>query len=426
MCIVGKNGAGKTTLIRAIKNFKSADTFSTTASPYIFSSDSQIIYSVNDVTYDFRYNSELQMIDSKKLIDKDIKDKIYVELPIPHGERFNHFQKLGDIDSALRRSISFEEYVKPEKLIAFLSKVYGSNRFDNLKEITVKGAKYYFILKSDDYYIREDYLSSGEYFIINLFKMIRLKCKLIVIDEIDISLDASAQVNLISELRGFCASDKVNIVFTTHSLALMKTLSDVELNYMENNEGVVTLQNRSYNYVKSILFGFRGWDKYILTEDEVLDDYLTYLIAHDNAPIFFKYKVIYVAGGTNVVSLMNRNVETQFFSSADNVISVLDGDQNKDEARLQYCKNNEMIFFIPFQSIEKQLLLHYRNEGRDGLPEVIYNSVGSESKVGKRLYKSLVSEMSKTKVFSFINDRNKGKVKKFREQLMVFLNAKNS
>ena len=90
--------------------------------------------------------------------------------------------------------------------------------------------------------------------------MIQRKCKLIVIDEIDISLDASAQVNLIKQLRQFCNDYEVNIIFTTHSLALMKTLADSELYYMESNDAVISFRNVSYNYIKSELFCFVGWD----------------------------------------------------------------------------------------------------------------------------------------------------------------------
>ncbi len=292
MCIIGKNGVGKTTLIRAIKNFISTDTFNKTASPNIFNDDSQIIYTVNAKKYDFQYNSKLKVIDTKDIIDSQIKNEISVELPLPHGERFSHFQRLGNIDEELRKQISLQEYKKPEELIDFLSTVYNSDRFNNLKEIYVKGNKYYFILKIDDYYIREDYLSSGEYFVISLYKMIQQRCKLIVIDEIDISLDASAQVNLIKELRKFCNEYNVNIVFTTHSLALMKTLLSPELHYMDSNESCVALANISYNYVKSLLFGFQGWDKYILTEDEMLEKYLIYILTHDNRSIFSKYKIM--------------------------------------------------------------------------------------------------------------------------------------
>src|SRR3989304_5559164 len=190
---------------------------------------------------------------------------------------------------------------------------------------------------------------------ITLYKLIQHRCKIIVIDEIDISLDASAQVNLLRELRQFCNEYEVNIIFTTHSLALMKTLYDYELFYMDSINSEVSIDNKSYNYVKSILFGFKGWDKYILTEDQILEQYLLYLLSENNESYFFKYKIIYIGGGTNVIDLMNRNNKDQFFSLPKNVISVLDGDQRNEE----YCKNNNRILFTPFQSVEKQLKEYY-------------------------------------------------------------------
>ena len=232
--------------------------------PLLKSKETVIRYIIDGVTYTSQYNPKLQVIDTKSIINEKIKRNIYVELPIPHGERFNHFQRLSEIDEELRKSISLKEYSEPDDLIEFLSKIYNSSRFENLKEIKIKGKRYYFILKEDGFYIREDYLSSGEHFIINLYKIIMRRCKLIVIDEIDISLDASAQVNLIAELHGFCKQYGINIVFTTHSLALMKTLEDSELYYMENNNAEVSLTNVLYNYIRSELFCFqRRWDKYI-------------------------------------------------------------------------------------------------------------------------------------------------------------------
>ena len=154
MCIVGKNSVGKTTLIRAIKNLTSANTFAKTASPYIFKDNSNIRYIIDGAIYNFHYNPKLQVIDTKSIINEKIKQNIYAELPIPHGERFNHFQRLSEIDEELRKCISLKEYSKPDDLIEFLSKIYKSDRFENLKEIKIKGKRYYFLLKEDDFYIR--------------------------------------------------------------------------------------------------------------------------------------------------------------------------------------------------------------------------------------------------------------------------------
>ncbi|MGJ0486142.1 MAG: ATP-dependent nuclease [Methylomicrobium sp.] len=424
MCIVGKNSAGKTTLIRAIKNLTSANTFAKTASPYIFKDTSSIRYIIDGAVHNFQYNPKLQVIDTKSIISEKIKRNIYVELPIHHGERFNHFQRLSEIDEELRKGISLKEYFTPDDLIEFLSRIYKSDRFENLKEIKIKGKNYYFFLKEDGFYIREDYLSSGEHFIINLYKIIKRKCKLIVIDEIDISLDASAQVNLIAELRCYCEQNGVNIVFTTHSLALMKTLKDSELFYMENNNAEVSLKEVPYNYIRSELFCFQGrWDKYVLVEDDVLEQYLSHLINQIEIPPFFTYKIIYIGGASNVINLMKRNEMTHFFSSPENVISILDGDKKEE------CKNNKNVFFIPFDSVEKQLSKHYRKTDRDGLPEVTETYQGNKEKERiKRLYEDFTYQgyqhsavMTNTQIFDFINERNQNEVEQFKKVLISFL-----
>lgn len=427
MCIVGKNSVGKTTLIRAIKNLTSTDTFAKTASPYIFGTDSCVSYEIDGITYDFLYDRTLNTIDTKKIISEKIKKNIHVELPIPHGERFEFFQKLSKIDGDLKTFISLGKYSRPDDLIDFLFKIYKSNRFENLKEIRIKRKPYYFILKEDGFYIREDYLSSGEHFVINLYKIITQKCKLIVIDEIDISLDASAQVNLISELRKFCKSYEVNIVFTTHSLPLIKTLEHTELFYMENNNDDISIKNVSYNHIRSELFYFYGrWDKYILVEDEMLEQYLSYLISSSDTLLFYTYKIIYIGGSGNVVDLMERNKTDNFFSSPENVISILDGDKKTE------IKSKENVFCIPFESIEKQLFEHYNKPNRNGLPEVreTYKGQTHGDRI-KRLYEDFIrvpygskAIMTNTQIFDFLNQKKKNEVNEFRMLLMNFLNKK--
>lgn len=418
MCIVGKNGVGKTTLFRAINNLRSTDTFLKTASPNIINENSKIEYYLDDIRYEFIYNSKIRALDTKELIPIEIKSNIYVELSIPHGARFSHFQRLYEIDSSMRKKISIKDYVSPIELIIYLSKIYNSNRFEYLKEVTIKNNKYYFILKENDFYIREDYLSSGEYFVINLYKMIQAKQKLIVIDEIDISLDTSAQRNLIKELRNYCNEYKVNIVFSTHSLALIKTLENLELFYLEDNGTNITLENKSYNYIKSILFGFEGWDKYILTEDEVLNHYIEFLLAKEN-PMHYRYKIIYIGGGPNVVSLMKRNESELFFSKPENVICILDGDQKGKT----YCAGRQ-IEFIPFQSIEKELLAFYEKNLNDGLPIIILNpNIKKYSDKAKALYNTLLMQNFLTKefIFSYLNNKKPNEVNDIILKLKAFL-----
>ncbi|KPZ54022.1 DNA replication and repair protein RecF [Pseudoalteromonas sp. P1-13-1a] len=429
-CITGKNGTGKTTLIRAIKNLAINNTFQETAAPYIFNTESSISYQIEGFDQiDFIYNRFLKIIDSNQHIPDEIRSMISVELPIPHGERFNHFSRLADIDEELRASISLGTYTRPNELIDFLTKVYCDERFENLKQAIIKKNTYYFILKDEKerFYIREDYFSSGEYFVINLYKQMQQRTKLIVIDEIDISLDASAQVNLVSLLRNYCKQYKINIVFTTHSLALMKTLEKGELYYMEKtsykSNNLVSLTPRSYNFVKTIMYGFIGFDRYILTEDECLEDYMKFLISSDAQHIFYKLQIVYVAGGSQVVDLMGRNVADKFLSEPENVISVLDGDQ-KDQ---RYIKNKSNIMFLPFSNIEKVIYeLYESNDER--IPRVSSIEGGTPTKRAKNLFWKLTKIhageqlMSKKAIYALLQELNPEGVNEFKQYLIDFVN----
>lgn len=412
-CIVGKNGVGKSTLVRAIRNLSSSDTFQRTASPLIFRPDSRINYNVDAVDFDFGFNSKLKTIDSKNIVPDAIKNNIHVELPIPHGERFTHFQSLGGIDKDLRRNILLENFDIPSELIGLLSEVYATDRFTALRVTTIRNRDYYFLSLDNNYYVREDYLSSGEYFLINLFKVIQSRCKLIVIDEIDISLDSSSQVKLIGILRAFCEKYEVNLVFTTHSLALMETLDAKELYYLEKAENGEQLKNISFNYIKSLLFGFRGFDRYILTEDHVLQKYLESLLSRVSSEIFYTFKIIYVGGGANVVDLMKRNTADEFLAKSDHVVCFLDGDQ-KDKT---YCQNIDGLIFSAFSDIEIYFFERFEN----GLIEIKTDKNFTNP---KKFYEHVIcsKQMTESAIFEHINDSKADEVSQVLEKLLEFLN----
>ncbi|GCF88433.1 MULTISPECIES: AAA family ATPase [unclassified Shewanella] len=427
ICIAGKNSVGKTTLVRAIRNLSINNTFQETAAPYIFNRDSSITYSFDDGREPivFSYSKFVNSIDTKQNIPSDIRGLITVELPIPHGERFNHFQRLAGMDEQLRARISVGDYNTPNDLIIFLNSIYGGNRFDSLKEILIGRELYYFIIKDDEqrYYIREDYLSSGEYFLINLYKQFRKRTKLIVVDEIDISLDASAQVKLVEMLRKYCQRYQVNILFTTHSLALIKTLLEEELYYAEAEELEVKIFQRSYNYIKSIMYGFKGWDRYILTEDECLQDYIEYLVSNETC--FYKFQVIYIGGATQVIDLKNRNIEMNCFGEQQHVLAVLDGDQ----VGKGYLSDIDNVVFLPFDNIEMEIFRAYNESPEFPFLKPIEFHGGSDSKRAKSLFKMLLRTQYNGRnitfgdIYSYLETRSEDGVRLFKNELLTFLNV---
>ncbi|SEI58592.1 AAA domain-containing protein, putative AbiEii toxin, Type IV TA system [Achromobacter sp. NFACC18-2] len=275
---------------------------------------------------------------------------------MPHGMRFNYFKSASEADLDIRKAIALGNHDYPKELISFLEAVYGSTRYSGMVAVDVKGKTYYAIVRDDGTYIREDYLSSGEYFLINLYRTIKGRARLIAIDEIDISLDSAAQANLADWLRAFCHRYECKILFTTHSLALMRKLEANELFYVEENEGVTSIVPTSFSYAKARLFGFSGWDRYILTEDEVLLGFIEAIIKTYCTNTFFRYKVIFIGGSTQVVGLMNHNKREEFFTSPDRVIAVLDGDQKNEK-----FAGDPGVYTIPLDSVEKALYADMHN-----------------------------------------------------------------
>ena len=260
-CIVGKNSVGKTTLVKSIQTFKEITILDKLSRNNIIKNNSKIIYEINGIKDEVlsEFRDSKYILNSNSIELNDYKDSIFTELPIPYGQRFKTYNNFTqEITEYIRSKFSIKQYGdKPKELIKILNFIYkGNKRFDNLEQLKYRKTNYYIIPKNEQYYLREDDFSSGEYMIVQIYKLIQNKTKMIVIDELDISLDSSAQIKFIRVLKYLCKKYKINIVFTTHSLAIMKKIDEIneELLYMEYNNGIVNLEARSYNFIKAELF----------------------------------------------------------------------------------------------------------------------------------------------------------------------------
>lgn len=325
--ITGKNGSGKTTLIKAFRLINDLQIFKKTSNANSIGIDSSVTFNLSGIATDllFTYNPKFGALDTKQSLPAN--QLVISELPIPFGKRFEHFSLVAKFDSAITDKIASSEYRPAEKMTGFLSCIYpDSRRFDELQEATIDKYTFYFILQENDYYIREDHFSSGEYFLIQLYRLITSGAKLIIIDELDISLDASAQVKFIAAITPILKEYNSKLIMVTHSLALMEMADEGDLYYLEKQESNVSLEKRSFGYIKSDLYGFKGRDRYILTEDLVLAGFVEFLIKHSSLQTFFNYEIIPVGGEPQVRGMAVRNDEQEIFGPSDRVIAIIDGD----------------------------------------------------------------------------------------------------
>ena len=58
--------------------------------------------------------------------------------------------------------------------------------------------------------------------------------------------------------------------------------------YMELKNKIVTFEEKSYSYIKSLLFDFKGFDKYILVEDKEAKEFIEYMLTDE------KIKDVYI------------------------------------------------------------------------------------------------------------------------------------
>jgi hypothetical protein len=387
------------------------------AQPGAIKPGSEISYICNGAAYHFEYDHRLEDLNSKDVFPQDLKKQIEVELSMPWGQRFNAFQSIRSADSDIRAAVMIGDYSVPEQLILLLADVYGDNKFSDLKEVKIGRDNYYIMPLKDDRYVREDHLSSGEFFLISLYRKIKGNSKLIVIDEIDISLDAAAQSRLIGWLRKFCEVESISIVFTTHSMAIMRTMNDGELYYMSCDNELITTQPVSYNYVKSVLFGFSGLDRYILTEDPVLEDFFKFLMTTHNIPNFYTFQIIPVGGGNNVAQLRQKNINDGFFGPEEHVMTILDGDYKDTRSgrkRNTYC--------IPFQSIEKKILADYES-GSFALPSPLEVELRGD-KLDKKFVTAIKRQfgISHQDLYIYLNEKYPEEVGEVCHALQRFLN----
>lgn len=387
--ITGKNGFGKTSLVESFALMSDPRIFEKTAGLNAIGPESSVSIEIDGFSqFSFSFNEKLKALDTRDKLPEE--RAVIAELPIPYGRRFQHFSLISGFDAEIRANIAASQYEDATELIDFLSSVYANDRFANLKATKVRKYTFYFLLLENDYYVREDHLSSGEFFLIQIYRMITSGSTLVLIDELDVALDAAAQVKLYKSVIPILKKNNTRLIVISHSLGFMSTVDAGGLYYLEENAEQPILEQRSFGYVKSDLYGFLGKDRYIITEDNVLEGFIYYLI-RKYISTFFKYEIIPVGGQPQIDAICKKNDSHMIFGDPTNLIIVTDGDLR---GKIKYSGASK-IFYSPVDDIE---LFIWQNKD-DILPDVQhpqFKPAKKEKDTAKTYWKKLIRSRQKT------------------------------
>ncbi|UAA40286.1 ATP-binding protein [Paraneptunicella aestuarii] len=389
--VTGKNGVGKTSIIKSFYLLTDPQIFSKSSGLDSIRDGSEILFEIEGFDqFSFSFDVRRGVLDSRDKLPG--RNTMIAELPIPYGKRFEQFSLIASFDNEIRVGIATNQYESASDLIKFLSEIYSTEKFDELKAIKIGKNTFYFIPKEHDYYVREDHLSSGEFFLIQLYRLITSGAKLVLVDELDVALDAAAQVKLFTAIKPILERYETRLIVISHSLAFMSTVDDGCLYYLEDDGKKVTLERRSYGYVKSDLYGFIGKDRYIITEDEILEGFLKYLIGKHLQP-FFEYEVIPVGGEPQVKAIAMKNDTHQIFGSSDKLIAVVD--QDIYESINRDFKSVSKLYSSPVNDIE---LFIWQNKDRllNDISQPSFTPARREKDTAKTYWRKVISSRQKT------------------------------
>lgn len=191
---------------------------------------------------------------------------------------------------------------------------------------------------------------------------------ILLIDEIESTLHPAAQVNLIKKFIELGKNLNLQILLTTHSLAVLKyicrkvnnnceCLNEIELNYLTKaNDFLEIKRNVNFHFVESDMFNRCGLlsneqrKLVVYSEDDEARWLLRKLIG--NYSIFLN--LIDISLGSDVLITFNKNDTTGHFKGS---LIVLDGNEREKVNRLVNTIHN--ILLLPGSARPEEMIYNY-------------------------------------------------------------------
>lgn len=249
------------------------------------------------------------------------------------------------------------------------NKIFETNKFSMLRTINLtRGAgNEAFVLSlggNPQTYHSEKHFSLGELCVLKLLRLLNEtnNQSLIIVDELEMALHPRAQVNLLRYLEEQARTKSLTVIFSTHSVTLIKTIDRKKIIYLEKQDN---------GDIKPIIGCFPTYAiGNIASEEETLPDLIVYvedLFARDTLTAFYEkfvdelyadptarpsIKIIPVGPFNAVVAFLERNRSVL----PDYVIqkAVLDNDV-ASETIVEWENNNNHAQLAKFQRFENDI-----------------------------------------------------------------------
>lgn len=239
--LTASNGGGKTSLLACLRRIGQPNSFQTHFPNSLQSSrldnhlKGSIVYSVGGEQVEYAYRGSRwtprPRSNSGLLDDFGFPFVAYVgasaERVTPRSEDFDP-RKVSDAH---------------QEIIDAANEIFETSKFDNLKKVNVgrgRGQSSAFVMLlggSPRHYHSERHFSLGELCILKLLSVLR-EAKvngLVLIDELEMAIHPRAQVKLLEYLTRQAKEKKLTVIFSTHSVTLLKTIDRKKIIFLENN-----------------------------------------------------------------------------------------------------------------------------------------------------------------------------------------------
>lgn len=273
----GVNGAGKTSILACLRRIGQGNAFAQhfRASQQSDSLDNfdgaEIVYSVNGREVTYAYGGERWVPrprSNNRLLEAFGYPSVFyigatADRITPRPEDFN-VRRIAQAPQAIRDAAN---------------RILETTKFGALKTVNLTrgGGNSAFVLQSKAppgaKYVSERNFSLGELCVLKLARSL-MDCpnnSLVLIDELELALHPRAQIELLKYLEEMATQKRLTVIFSTHSVSLLKRVSRNQIMFLEANNGNVSTVKGCYPTYALGNIAYdeeRGPDIVIYVEDE--------------------------------------------------------------------------------------------------------------------------------------------------------------